>query len=88
MRNSILKSLLLSGFIWAVTVSQVNAGYVVRLFYDGITGTAVSNLTSNPLFPDGFTAQENIGNTLDTNGMYVFESPYNSLDNYGSWTRG
>jgi hypothetical protein len=89
MRNSILKSLLLSGFIWAMAVSQVNAGYVVRLIYENITGSAVSNLTSNPIFPTDFTSQENIGNTLDTNGMYVFESPsYAYGDNYGSWTRG
>ena len=89
MRKFLLKSLLLAGIIWAVAVSQVNAGYVVRLFYEGINGSAVSNLTSNPIFPDSFTFQENIGNTLDTNGMYVFESPsYAYSDNYGSWTRG
>ena len=34
MRNFLLKSLLLAGIIWAMAVSQVNAGYVVRLFYD------------------------------------------------------
>jgi len=42
---------LLSGFIWAMAVSQVNAGYVVRLFYDGITGATVSTATALRVMP-------------------------------------
>jgi hypothetical protein len=89
MRKSLLKSLLLSGFVWAMAVSQVSAGYVVRLMYDNITGTAIGNLTTNAIFPDGSTFSDIVGNTPDTNaGLYVFESPFNIGDNYGSWTRG
>ncbi len=59
---------------------QSRAGVALRLGYDGITGSDVSDLTTNPAFP-------NAPNTYDvlTTGLVI---PMNVANDYGSWIRG
>lgn len=58
---------------------QVNAGTILYERWTGISGTAVSNLTSNAAYPNSpsFTDQ-----------LSSLEGPTNVLDNYGSRIRG
>ena len=80
MRSNSLKSFLLAATVVGVATSQALAGNIVRLFYDGITGTAVTNLTDNAIWPNGPTFQG-----VQTNGL---TSLRDQGDNYGSWIRG
>ena len=59
---------------------QSQAGVALRLGYDGITGSDVSDLTTNPAFP-------NAPNAFDvlTTGLVI---PMNVANDYGSWIRG
>ncbi|MCX5683045.1 MAG: PA14 domain-containing protein, partial [Planctomycetota bacterium] len=54
-------------------------GYIYREWWTGITGTAVSNLTSNANYPNSPTGR------AETN---LFEAPSNFADNYGTRMRG
>jgi hypothetical protein len=55
------------------------AGSFTRQYWTGITGNAVSNLTSNANFPNTPSGSQ----TLNT-----FEAPFNWGDNYGDMTTG
>ncbi|HOW67556.1 MAG TPA: PA14 domain-containing protein [Candidatus Paceibacterota bacterium] len=69
--------------------ARVQAGYILRVFYDGIPGSAVSDLTSAPSFPNGPNPD---GSPLQTEMLTdLFEGlpiSGNGADNYGSWIRG
>jgi Concanavalin A-like lectin/glucanases superfamily/PA14 domain/Bacterial lectin/Immunoglobulin I-set domain len=58
----------------------LRGGVALKLEYDGITGTAVSNLTTDPSFPNSPTTY-----SVLTGGL---EEPVNYADNFGAWTRG
>ena len=55
------------------------SGQILREWWTGITGNAVSNLTGSPNYPDNAT-----GSSL----LDLFETPSNFADNYGTRVRG
>jgi hypothetical protein len=55
------------------------AGAILREWWTGINGTAVSNLTSNPNYPN---------NPTDEELLISLEGPVNWADNYGTRIRG
>ena len=61
-------------------IPSLHAGSIVRLVYDGIGGTAVSNLTASPIFPNNPTRQSTLTSLL--------EAPANDGDNFGAYLRG
>jgi hypothetical protein len=69
--------------------ARVQAGYILRVFYDGIPGSAVSDLTSAPSFPNGPNPD---GSPLQTEILSdLFEGLPISGDgaaDYGSMMRG
>jgi hypothetical protein len=88
MRSSVIKVFTLALLLVGLNV-RVQAGYILQVFYDGIPGTAVSNLTSAPSFPNGPNPD---GSPLQgeylTNLFESWLSSGNGADNYGSMTRG
>jgi hypothetical protein len=75
-----LKAFLLALMLFAWNCQPARAGSIVRLYFDGITGTSISNLTQNAIFPNGSDFQEVLTD--------YFEGKPNNGDNYGSWIRG
>jgi hypothetical protein len=67
---------IISGMV-SLTFAQSNG--IQRQFWSGISGNAVSNLTSNANYPN---------NPTSTGTISIFEGPSNSADNYGSRCRG
>jgi hypothetical protein len=63
------------GPVWSFSTQDGAANKVVRQWWNGITGTAVTDLTGKPDYPDNPTGSE----LLDT-----FEGPTDAADNYGS----
>jgi len=61
------------------TYTPVGAGNILREWWLNITGSAVSNLTSNPNYPN---------NPTGSNQPTSFEAPTNWNDNYGTRMRG
>jgi hypothetical protein len=58
--------------------AQLGKGQVLFEYWDGISGTAVSNLTSNSLYPDHPTSSE---------WRNAFQGPTDRADNYGARAR-
>ena len=67
-----------TGNVWSFTTGQ-NAGTITREWWTGIAGTLVSNLTSNPNYPNNPTGREEITS---------MEGPTNWADNYGTRIHG
>lgn len=65
-------------FAWGLTISAT-AGTVLQLYYDGISGTTVSSLTSSGFFPASPTDYDVLTANLEKGSFG---------ENYGSWTRG
>jgi hypothetical protein len=65
------------GDVWSFT--PVSSGYVVREWWLGISGTAITDLTNDPRYPN-----EPDGSELRT----TFEGPTGWADNYGSRIHG
>ncbi|HEX2957470.1 MAG TPA: PA14 domain-containing protein [Chitinispirillaceae bacterium] len=65
-------------FIMTQTISSEAQG-LLREYWSGISGTSVSNLTSNANYPNNPTSR---------NTITVFEGPSNTADNYGTRIRG
>jgi regulation of enolase protein 1 (concanavalin A-like superfamily) len=94
MRSSYIKvftlALLLAGF----GVSRVQAGYILRVFYDGIPGTNVADLTSAPSFPNGPNPNgsplqgEYLTDLFEGLSSSGYPPASNGAENYGSRTRG
>ena len=63
----------------AFTYAPQGDGYILREYWTGIGGTLVSDLTSNPNYPNNPT-----GKTYPTS----FEGPVDWNDNYGTRMRG
>ncbi|NJM16952.1 MAG: cellulase family glycosylhydrolase [Bacteroidales bacterium] len=61
------------------TTGCTASGSILMERYNGISGTAVSNLTSNSNYPD---------NPSSTANLTQFEIPTNAADNYGARVRG
>ncbi|MCX7727506.1 MAG: DUF2341 domain-containing protein, partial [Chitinispirillaceae bacterium] len=74
-----LKNYLFLVFSFVVT-SYSQTGSILREYWTGISGTTVSNLTSNPNFPNNPTAVTYLTSLL--------EAPANWNDNYGTRIRG
>ncbi len=55
------------------------AGLFLREYWTGISGNSVSDLTSNPNYPDNPGGSDN---------LIIFETPTNWADNYGTRVRG
>ena len=78
--------LLLTLLLFGAFATQTQAGYVVRKIYDTgsdgqpLSGTAVTNLTLNSVFPDGFTQTQEL--------TEFFDAPVDFADNYGSFVQG
>lgn len=64
------------------TDCSTTAGTALKLYYSGINGTAVSDLTSAPVFP---SSPNSPGTESLVNGLRI---SLNFDDLYGSWTRG
>jgi xyloglucan-specific exo-beta-1,4-glucanase len=64
---------------FSVTVSSVATGSILRQYWTGISGTAISNLTSNANYPN---------NPTGSGQLTSFECPTNWADNYGTRVRG
>jgi xyloglucan-specific exo-beta-1,4-glucanase len=82
LRSSSLKTSCLALLLAAWGSHQASAGSIVRLFYDNITGTAISDLTSNAIFPNGSTGSETLTQFFE--GTTDTAAP----ENFGSWIRG
>jgi hypothetical protein len=54
-------------------------GTILREYWNNITGTTVTNLTSNPNYPN---------NPTGSGQLTALEGPTNSADNYGARIRG
>jgi aryl-phospho-beta-D-glucosidase BglC (GH1 family) len=63
----------------AVTIPATALGTILREWWTGISGTAVSNLTSNANYPNNPSGREQIR---------LLEGPVNWADNYGTRIRG
>ncbi|MCL5281370.1 MAG: PA14 domain-containing protein, partial [Planctomycetes bacterium] len=63
------------GPVWSFTTADAIAKKIVRQWWTGITGTAVTNLTGNANYPNNPTGTA----LLDT-----FEGPVSFADNYGT----
>jgi hypothetical protein len=60
--------------------ARLHAGSILREVYQGIGGTAISDLTNNPAYPDSPTLTNFVTD--------FFESPSNIDDNYGQRMHG
>ncbi len=58
---------------------NLGSGTILRQWWTGITGAAVSNLTSAPAYPNSPSG---------SNQLTTFETPTNWADNYGTRVRG
>lgn len=65
--------------ILTALVSANFAQGLLREYWSGISGNYVSDLTSNPAYPDNPTSR---------NTITIFEGPTNTADNYGTRIRG
>jgi len=59
--------------------TPTTTGTILREYWSGITGVAVSNLTSHPNYPNSSSG---------TSSPTLFEAPLNWADNYGTRIRG
>ena len=66
-------------FTWTVYLDGLGSGQILREWWEGITGSSVWNLTSNPDFPV---------NPTGTSYLPKFEAPSSWGDNYGNRVRG
>jgi hypothetical protein len=78
--SSALPRILVSGFLLAAATLSSPAGVVLKLEYDGITGNAITNLTTDALYPISPTGAEGLAGGL--------AEPVNVTDAFGAWTRG
>lgn len=60
---------------------NARAGAVLHLYYDGIPGATVQDLTGSAIFPDFPTASEPLIAALE-------KVPFGNFDDFGAWTRG
>lgn len=67
------------GTVWRFTTGLKGAGYILREVWEGIAGTAVSDLTSDPRYP---------GSPDSSELLTSFEGPTDVLDTYGSRLHG
>ena len=67
------------GDVWSFTTGPAGIGGILREWWTGIGGTAVTDLTGNPAYPSDPTGSEIVG---------LFEGPTNAMDNYGSRLHG
>ncbi|MHC4743946.1 MAG: PA14 domain-containing protein, partial [Planctomycetota bacterium] len=72
---------IIEGAVWQFTTAPPGVGYILREVWNDITGTAVSDLTSDPRYPDSPDSSELLTS---------FEGPTNSgvPNNYGSRLHG
>ena len=80
MKNPIRVSMLLAITSGGMAVQELNAGTILRLYYDGVPGNSVADLTSSALFPNAPTFYDVLTEAL--------EGLENEPDDYGSWIRG
>jgi len=80
---SIPSNLLTKAFVvvalWAAGLAAQPANTILAERWDGITGTLVTDLTSNANYPD---------NPSSRSYPTIYELPTNTADNYGTRTRG
>src|SRR5689334_9960591 len=62
------------------SILNSHAGAALRLFYDGINGASVSNLTSAAIFPNAPTDRSPV--------VQYLEGSVGAGENFGSWIRG
>jgi hypothetical protein len=67
------------GDVWSYTTLAGGTGRIIREWWSGIGGTAVSDLTGNANYPNNPTGSEFVD---------LFEGPVDWSDNYGSRLRG
>jgi hypothetical protein len=80
MKNPIRVSMLLAITLGGMAVQELNAGAILRLYYDGVPGNSVADLRSSALFPNAPTFYDVLTEAL--------EGLENEPDDYGSWIRG
>ncbi|MEM7028864.1 MAG: putative Ig domain-containing protein [Chloroflexota bacterium] len=68
-----------TSFTWSVFPSGLGNGQILREWWTGIGGNAISSLTGNANYPDNPTGSETIS---------IFETPSNFADSYGTRVRG
>ncbi|TVR47965.1 MAG: PKD domain-containing protein, partial [Puniceicoccaceae bacterium] len=66
-------------FTLFIDTQAIPEGFIYREYWLGISGTAVSDLTSNPNYPDNPSGSEQI---------FLLEGPVNWDDNYGTRIHG
>jgi hypothetical protein len=71
----LLDGTVVEGEVWSFTTGGGAAGAVVRQWWTGIAGTAVSNLTGSPDYPN---------NPSESELVSLFEGPTDWADNYGT----
>jgi regulation of enolase protein 1 (concanavalin A-like superfamily) len=68
------------GTVWSfTTVPVVGLGSITREVWENITGTAITDLTGNPNYPD---------NPSSTDYLPLFDTPRDRADNYGTRVHG
>ncbi|MCW5557776.1 MAG: Ig-like domain-containing protein, partial [Verrucomicrobiae bacterium] len=87
MKASPFFAVLLLAAAWASSVLPARAGSIIRLFYDGVNGVAVSDLTNAVIFPNEPTFREQLD---DFSGGSVtgLDGRENVGSNFGTWIQG